>query len=792
MLCAILSPDDIKRFPLAISMLMQRASQGVQAERAEGQAQDEQKLPQVHALNCLKAIMTNSRFSAGSHQYLGSMLELAASSLSSDVWAIRNCGLMLFQACINRLDTRTNGPFSENGNIGKQDEHNTPLVIAFRLLETSEQELGLLDSVQGPSNPISSATAMKSSLASENVFAALDLLGHMSAGHAAAERFNTAVYHQFSNPSWAVRDHAALLMATSIRHADGLGLIKKIIMEAESSTLTQNQVHGILLSCRYAARAAWVENLESKLGPVLEVVTALSELKTEPRSPYVTAAMLDFLNDAVVFAAKDITKSRGFESQLALAIKGVQSIHAAHRSFCLSRILLSRTYECLYAGITRAEPTGTVDVLLNDLVADHGAAEYVLQNILEHHAHLPPSSLLGLLCLILPRLDQDDLLAQAMIGISKCLEDGKVVLHPDWVRPLRDKVDFNHAGSRELRNSSLRLEAHLHAQTLGGDDDCTVPRPRLHSWLNALRLAALDEIEVPTRLNAVRALAICLPKFVQTDRYIHNQDINLRMFAILYDLLNDDDDEVRSVAVLALENSTGRGFHPIGFCPLAAREALLSVMTGSYKESRVLAMLALLKIVGAGHVTPSFWHQTEPSSEFGTTVATRLYNIQSNSNDLFAEERQNLYIDHCCEIKNWTAVLEVTGLDHVPPTTFIAATSWTLNGLDELIRLAQFGAISSLHLMTPNNTEGEPEDKSNPRTSSAVFGNPLEVTYHQDVLLVFMQVISLARVLRHAHPKAGDPRDQLGDKLLLLEKACLKNQAHEMVMQGIADALAVK
>ena len=66
--------------------------------------EDEPRLPQVHALNCLKDIMTHSRFRTCTEQYVGEMLELAADRLSSPTWAIRNCGLMLFRACANRIE----------------------------------------------------------------------------------------------------------------------------------------------------------------------------------------------------------------------------------------------------------------------------------------------------------------------------------------------------------------------------------------------------------------------------------------------------------------------------------------------------------------------------------------------------------------------------------------------------------------------------------------------------------------------------------------------------------------
>lgn len=44
---------------------------------------EESRLPQVHALNCIKEIFTTSKLSVASEAYIGHGLELAAKTLSS-------------------------------------------------------------------------------------------------------------------------------------------------------------------------------------------------------------------------------------------------------------------------------------------------------------------------------------------------------------------------------------------------------------------------------------------------------------------------------------------------------------------------------------------------------------------------------------------------------------------------------------------------------------------------------------------------------------------------------------
>lgn len=44
---------------------------------------EESRLPQVHALNCIKEFFTSSKLSVASEPYIGQCLELAAKTLNS-------------------------------------------------------------------------------------------------------------------------------------------------------------------------------------------------------------------------------------------------------------------------------------------------------------------------------------------------------------------------------------------------------------------------------------------------------------------------------------------------------------------------------------------------------------------------------------------------------------------------------------------------------------------------------------------------------------------------------------
>jgi len=67
-----------KLFPRAIKDLVAETLVAAQSTNIE-----ESRLPQVHALNCIKEIFTTSKLSVASEAYIGQGLELAAKTLSS-------------------------------------------------------------------------------------------------------------------------------------------------------------------------------------------------------------------------------------------------------------------------------------------------------------------------------------------------------------------------------------------------------------------------------------------------------------------------------------------------------------------------------------------------------------------------------------------------------------------------------------------------------------------------------------------------------------------------------------
>jgi hypothetical protein len=80
LMASIMAANPGKLFSRAMSDLVAEAS--VEAKSANI---EESRLPQVHALNCIKEFFTTSRLNVASEAYIGQGLELAARTLNSNM-----------------------------------------------------------------------------------------------------------------------------------------------------------------------------------------------------------------------------------------------------------------------------------------------------------------------------------------------------------------------------------------------------------------------------------------------------------------------------------------------------------------------------------------------------------------------------------------------------------------------------------------------------------------------------------------------------------------------------------
>lgn len=196
-------------------------------------------LPQVHALNCLRAIFLNTVLGTTSERHITTCLHLAANCLTSNIWAIRNCGLMLFKALIDRLLGSTDSQNWSDESITRSSRftyRDAPglLDIVIKLLRRSAEQRDL------------------ESTAVESAFPALKLLQRVPPPAGSRAEIRDLVLELCGSPHWHVREMAARTHLGLVEQENSVSIVASLL---PSMSLCQNQIHGQLLCIRYAVSA---------------------------------------------------------------------------------------------------------------------------------------------------------------------------------------------------------------------------------------------------------------------------------------------------------------------------------------------------------------------------------------------------------------------------------------------------------------------------------------------------------------------------------------------------------
>lgn len=160
----------------------------------------------------------------------------------------------------------------------------------------------------------------------------------------------------------------------------------------------------------------------------------------------------------------------------------------------------------------------------------------------------------------------------------------------------------------------------------------------------------------------------------------------LDVYLVLYDLLNDDDDEIRDVAASAaswvLSRSTVSPDADVALAPLNASALLADFIIDNYSDSTLL-----------GHRVVRYLTGQEPrisgSDERNHLVAVsdQIAEHRQESTVLFVEEKQNLFIDDVREVEVWSrALLRLTPSAYAK-LPLDETSAWVFDGLTYLCSL---------------------------------------------------------------------------------------------------------
>ena len=212
---------------------------------AESSNIEESRLPQVHALNCIKEFFMTSKLGTSSEAYIGDGLELAAKSINSSIWPIRNCGLMLFKALIERL----------LGSDEAQDWNEREMTKTSRFSYYSYPALvGIIKDLLNPEGPLKESLDTPETNSpmdlhgAEGVFPALQIMRQAMPPEDDRMTILQSVTKLLSSPHWHLRDMAARTVTALYRSNELLTGVKWLLDNFEDSS---NAKHGKLLCIKY-------------------------------------------------------------------------------------------------------------------------------------------------------------------------------------------------------------------------------------------------------------------------------------------------------------------------------------------------------------------------------------------------------------------------------------------------------------------------------------------------------------------------------------------------------------
>lgn len=775
MFSALLSPGDPSFFSVAVLKLIALAE-----TTSNLIPEDEEKLPQVHALNCLKEILTISRFSAIVMQFLNPILELAATSLSSPVWAIRNCGLMLLRACINRLSSKNfeNTPPSDT-EWPQLEIRDTPSKIALSLLRIADQEI--------------EAASSSGNKSAETIFSALDLLGHTTLPEAKNSIVDNAIHRHLHHPNWAVRDHAALLLSRRLS-LKSLSLSTKAFRAEVESVLSQNTAHGVLLCFRYILNASQnyiqQEELDNALTELAELTNNLGNASS--RSPYVQAAIFDVLNDASALILEHQWLPEGLFSVSTKDLTSSSPINSLHAPYLQRRMLLFQVYSLLLTKKLSMLDLETSS-LIRDLVSNQDSLSYVME-ILTQRSFWPKAPQgVTFLAYLLRSLHKEPCVSPNVLdAVTSCLVDGLDQLGTSALPEICSivgMIDFEKPSTREGMNAAIRVEAYRLFSAANDRNHQEQPQADLTRWVSMVEFASMDLLDFPTRWSAARALSTHFRLVRQQPDSPGSFQVRLRSMIVLYNLLNDDDEDVRSEAssavtgLLGLHDQKGGA---LGLSAMAAREFLLDRIVEQNGKTAGFVEIAVMRIMLLRE-TPSEASGIHTLGDvFASPVSLRLRGLLLAKDDLFAEESQNLYIDDIREVEIWKGCLRGC-VDQLTQQQVDLITRWALEGLQSVLDFL-WDSHTTDRAKADIGGVGKQMAAGLQASERASFTmHPFGPTYDADLLVVFVKVISIAGVI--CLRSTGIEQEQLLERLTRAEQICRDGLVNEVFVKAVNEAL---
>lgn len=255
-------------------------------------------------------------------------------------------------------------------------------------------------------------------------------------------------------------------------------------------------------------------------------------------------------------------------------------------------------------------------------------------------------------------------------------------------------------------DEALRTHSKLIGSAYPGNAEKAALQANMAAWIGMLALAGdahavstwqivfivyvTHNVQEPsTRLAAVQSIEGFLSSLLDSSENATSEAL-LGVYITLWDALVDDDEEVRDSAakvvcrLLPRPSSAGgeEARQHMSLSPAAARPEIMNFMRSQCSWSGILCEEAVLRLIGV----PSSQRIGSETASLASLSCVRPFTVmlqQARAQDtaLFAEEKQNLYIDEVEETRSWANVLSESRRAEIATTSISTLSAWTMEGL---------------------------------------------------------------------------------------------------------------
>ncbi|TVY15266.1 tRNA (cytidine(32)-2'-O)-methyltransferase non-catalytic subunit TRM732 [Lachnellula arida] len=656
-------------------------------------ASTEQNLPQVHALNGLKDTFKNAAVRKRAEGHVLECVHIASDALNSETWAIRNCGLLLFQALINYLvgthsKEKTEAGWDGGATAISYDKYPSLGELLLQLLETASDN----DSKEASSNALI-----------ETIFPVLDILRRAGPPEELRERIVARLFRIIGHKVWQIRELSAKTLCVLVPSEEWASTVQKLIKSCGESTTDspgENQKHGALLGAKLLLERHLPDcDLSSELQvitPTLELCFSLKQKSV--CSTFGSAAYIDLQNtilDVLIPTSNPTIDTKGkigdlldnsFPSNTYLHLTNLlnecsSSVNAD--SSMIGRASIAAFKQAVYLSAFQQD-VKVLEEIVELATNSYGIATLIstLDCISEVWMPAQSEDILQKLATIYINVMKASASAKApavraaaLNGLCLMLDSAKdlqstpfrtAVMELDHVLAIATvaKLPTNPglcAAVDTMIGISVLSEVlsckPLHENT----------RRRVEDWGRYMQMNTRDDNDFDTRFAAVRSLQ----SFFRSDdtESILGDDCLLKALLALHTTLSDDDEEIRELGASTVASLT-RNLST----PLQAVQDLAAWMVGKYSSSVSFAHIVVEKMTGAD-------------------ACKRIKASLDPNDSLFAEEDTNLFVDEVRDARLWAKTfhglskeaVEDSNIKESPATTLVNWVTAGLTALDTLL-----------------------------------------------------------------------------------------------------------